>query len=840
MHKVKSQKSKVKNTIQKLKFCILTCGFAFYVLNFTLTCYAQDNKEDEALFVAKRAFEDGFYEVSLDLLERFQKNYPNSPKLDEANLLIGECYFHQNRYLDALAKFEGILNQPSAKSLKDAIFYWIAEVHFKGNNFNKASAYYKMLVEEFPNSSYAASAYYSLGWCSFQVNDFSLALEYFKTVETKYPKEPQALDVPMKIIECFYNLKDYSVIKERANNYIKLFSKDAFRLSYLYFYMGEADYYLNNFKDAIDEYSKVFANSQDQKLQALSKIGIGWSHLKLKEYKEAEAVFLEVKQDNLEKKSLDVLLLGQAILMAETNRLNEAKMIYGELLQVASEPLVLMQAYLGKADAYYNLADYQEAISVYKEALERVETKNTPQELIDKLHYNLAWAYLKQAEFKDAISEFRKVVKETGDKIVKISALCQIGDAYQDSGDYNKAEESYDNILKEHPDSLYSDYVQYQLGLTLLKASNYDGAIMSFLSIKKNYPQSQLLDDASYALGLTYFQRQDYNASRDALQVFLSEFKDSKLRSQGLYLLGSSLYNLGKFNDAIEAFKEIVRLYSQDMELTQKAEYEIADCYYQIGNEKEAMARFKMLRSKYPDSSLTPEIMWWLGEYYYRNNDLVLARRYFSSLIQDFSKSNLVADAYYALGSIQEEQSNYKEAIKSFKRVIELEKADLSGQAAIAIADIYALTSEFDSAVRAYQDTLKDHPGLAHLVYPKMGDLFYKRGNFDEALNFYRKSLDAAPLREMPGIQFKIAEVFQAKGNQPMAIEEYLKVTYLYSEDNSLATRALLRVAAIYEDKENYQEALNIYKRIISMDVEEKKYAQERIEWINSHTLIDK
>lgn len=48
MHKVKRPtfggypESKVKTTIHKLKFCILTCGFAFCVLNFALTCYAED------------------------------------------------------------------------------------------------------------------------------------------------------------------------------------------------------------------------------------------------------------------------------------------------------------------------------------------------------------------------------------------------------------------------------------------------------------------------------------------------------------------------------------------------------------------------------------------------------------------------------------------------------------------------------------------------------------------------------------------------------------------------------------------------------------------------------
>jgi bifunctional ADP-heptose synthase (sugar kinase/adenylyltransferase) len=60
-------------------------------------------------------------------------------------------------------------------------------------------------------------------------------------------------------------------------------------------------------------------------------------------------------------------------------------------------------------------------------------------------------------------------------------------------------------------------------------------------------------------------------------------------------------------------------------------------------------------------------------------------------------------------------------------------------------------------------------------------------------------------------------------------------VTYLYSENAAFSTKALLRVAQIYEAKENFKEAANIYKRIVSMNVEEAKYAQERIDWIKTH-----
>ena len=817
----------MKNSRLRKYFTVSIIVALFVPLLSCLSIAQQTNKEEETLFVAKKAFEDGFYEVSFGLFERFLKEYPESSKVPEINLLMGECYFHQSRYLDALGKFEELLNNPKAHDIKDAVLYWIGEVHFKGNNFEKAASYYKMIVDDFPKSYYAPAAYYSLGWSFFQQQEYRKAIDSFKLLISKFPRESQVKDAAFKVIECLYNLKEYSALRDSAKNYLKAYSKDTARLPYLYFYEAEANFYLDSFNDAAESYAKAIKGATDPKVVSLSKLGQAWSYLKLKRYTDAESVFSDINIADLEKKAVDVLFLGKAILMTETNRINEAASVYDDLIKTQPEPSVLTQAYMGKADALYNLAKYDEAIKVYREALDKTKQENIPSEIIDKLHHSLAWAYLKQGEFKEAIAEFQNIVKESDDKTFKVSALCQIGDAYQDSGDYAKAQTTYDSILKDYPDSLYSDYVQYQLGLTFLKASNYDGAILSLLNFRKNYPTSKLFDNVTYALGLAYFQKQDYESSRQIFEKF-DEFKDSSLKQQSAYLLGTSFFNLGRFSEAIEIFKNLIRLYGQDKQLAQKAEYEIADCYYQMGNEKEAMNRFKILRSKYPESSLTAEIIWWLGEYYYRHNDLVLARRYFLSLVQDFPKSNLVPDAYYAIGSSFEEEGRHREALDNFKKVLQLGKTDLAAQAAVAIADIYTSMGNSEEALRIYQETAGNYPNLTSLTYPKIADIYFRKSNYAEAVEYLRKSLDLVPAKAVPEIQFKIGEALEAQGSTDEAIEEYLKVTYLSGNDNPQAIKALLRIAQIYEGRKNFIDALNVYKKIISMNVEESKFAQER------------
>ena len=827
-------KSKLLNDFRhsdpKFKTAFLTLVLCFFVLSCGASFAQQADKEEESLFVAQKAFDDGFYDVSVTLLDRFQKNYPSSAKFAEVDLLIGECYFHQNKFLEALNKFEELLANPEAKRIKDAVIYWIAEVHFRGNNFSKAATYYKMIIDDFVDSQYLASAYYSMGWCMFQQQKFEDALGYFKNVETKFPRQAQAQEASFKILECLYNLKDYAGLKDRIRSNYKAYSKDSAKIPYLQFYLAEADYYLNNFREASDNYSKVALGVVEPKLEALSRLGLAWANLKLKNYQQAIDNFKQINTDSLDKRSRDVLNLGKAALYSQTGKFQEAKSAYEDLIITSADPLVMIQGYLGKADSLYNLASYKESIVAYKEAAQRSESFSAPSEIIDKLHDGLAWAYLKDGQFKEAITEFQKIVKQSQDKIFKVSALCQIGDTYQDSGDYQKAKEAYESILRDYPDSLYSDYVQYQLGLVMFKLSNYDGAVFILSNFKRNFPSSKLIDNAAYSLGLVYFQKQDYNSSKEIFEKFPEEFPNSGLKSQAMYLLGTSLYNAGDFSGAIEVFKNIARQFSQDVELVQKAEYEISDCYYRMGNDKEAMARFNALRIKYPDSNLTAEIMWWLGEYYYRQNDFKQALRYFSSLIYDFPNSVIIPDAYYAIGSINAEEGDFPQALENFNKVIELSKSDLAGQAAVAIAAIYVKQEKFEAAIKIYKDKVKEYPNLSHLIFPKIGEILYKLAKYDEAMEFYQKSLDVVPIREMADIRFRIAEIYQAQGKNSAATEEYLKVTYLYPDSKELNIKALLRVAQIYEYEDNLKEAENIYKKVAAMEVPESKFARERLE----------
>jgi len=792
---------------------------------------SQSENPEEALYVAKKAYEDGFYKVALNLFQRFLKNFPQSQNVPEVNLYIAQCYFQQNEFLAALTQLEKLSSDPKAEGLKDAVFYWIGEVNFAGHDYRKANLFYQKIIEEFPQSELVVHAYYSHGWCLFELGEYQEAIKDFGIVINDFPDDPIVKDAEIKNLECLYNLRNYGALKKGILSFKKKYPKDTHYTSSIHFLLAECNFHLNNFQDAIQQYQITLNSSPDQKLTVFSHLGLARCYLKLKDYVSAQELLDSINPNGLTDKEKEALFLAKADLFTETQNFSAARSAWSKLQKIATQPETKMQAYLGEGKALYNLGQYSEAISVYQEA--KGITAELPSQLLDELYYELAWAYLKDGRFKEAIGEFQKAASFASDEIIKVTALCQVGDTYQDAEDYQKAIQVYDQILTEYPDSFYVDYVQYQLGLACLRSSRYDEAVLSFRTLLSNFPKSKLKAQAIYSLTLGLFQKQDYQGCKEALQQYMPDLKNEDIQVEALYLLATSLYNLSEYSEAMDVFKQVIRK-AGDTKIIQKqkAEYEIADCLYQMGKEKEALQIFKVLRAKYPDSNLSPEVTWWLGGYYSRKGDLELSRRYFSTLIRDFPQSGLVADSYYALGLLDQEEDNLDSAIDNLNKAMMIGSKDLKAQAGIVIADILIEQDKLDRAEVIYREAIERSPALAGFIYPKISRIYEKRGEFDEAIRFYSQALSLVSMKEAPGLQFNIARAYERKGDSLQAIEEYLKVPYLYPTDSQLIVKAYLRGAQIYENHEDWLSAKDIYLKVASMDVQEAKYAKERLMWI--------
>lgn len=794
-------------------------------------CVEAQDKEGEMIYIGRKALEDGFYDVAVNVFTRFVQVFPDSEKNVTARFYIAQCYFYQGKYMDSLILLDELSRAKSAGPLGDAIIYWIAEVNFKAKDLRQAEDNYRKVIKEFPKSQYLPDAYYSLGWCLFEAAKYDEAKHVFLEMISEFPDKSLSTDASFKVAQCLYSMKDYSGLREYLPANLEKYKNDEVKSAYAYFYLGEAEYYSANYEESFKKYNLALKSAKDRYVESIAKLGLGWSAYKMKRGDEALAYVKQIASGFLNKREQASAKLLEAMLLSELNRLDEAVEAYSWIIINAEDAEAVLDAYLGKAEVFYNQSKFSAAIDLYREALEKLSgNKDLP---FDRLNYGLAWAYLKEGEFKKAIAAFEKVAEKSGDSIIKAAALCQVGDTYLDSGSYEKAVEAYDEVLDKYAEGFYADYAQYQLGISLVKMSKYDSAELAFSNLMRKFPASKLIPDAVYSLGITYFQKGDYARAGSAFDKFVNQFKTHRLRAQAMYLQATSLYNMGSFQEAINIFDKIIQEYSNDLPLMQKAEYEIADCLYQMGREKEAVNKFILLKSKYPASSLVPEVVWWLGDYYYRKQEYDLSRQYLRALISGYPGSSLVADAYYAIARSYEDENNFEEAVANFKRVEKFDDRQLKDESNLAIAQICIRTGDFDEALRICEQTLAQNVNLSATIIPMIAQVYKEKGDLKEAIKFFREALNKVPLKQASGVQFNLAMCLEEAGKKDEAIEEYLKLVYLYPEDRSEAVKSYLRVAMIYEDKEEYEKAGYTYGKILEMNVPESKFAKERIDSIN-------
>ncbi|MCL7930171.1 tol-pal system protein YbgF [Halomonas llamarensis] len=105
-------------------------------------------------------------------------------------------------------------------------------------------------------------------------------------------------------------------------------------------------------------------------------------------------------------------------------------------------------------------------------------------------------------------------------------------------------------------------------------------------------------------------------------------------------------------------------------EEVQKA-YENAFSHVQARHFDEAITAFKGFVEQYPDSSLTPNGYYWLGELYAANDALATAEEAFDRVINEYSDSRKVPDALYKLGLLKARQGKTDRSRELLTRVTE-------------------------------------------------------------------------------------------------------------------------------------------------------------------------
>ncbi len=491
-------------------------------------------------------------------------------------------------------------------------------------------------------------------------------------------------------------------------------------------------------------------------------------------------------------------------------------------------------AYLNKADILYEMGRLNDSIYAYKEILLTFDKAQHPK-TFNKARYGLAWCYLKIGKFKEAIEEFKGTLEGADNALVRVSSQIQIADTYQETGRLDDALDMYNDVLKNNPNTIYADYIQFQIGISFLKKKDLDSAMLALRQLKKSFPSSKLIPQAQYYLAVSYFSQEDYAEAKNLLEDFIENFPQNDFIAKAYYLHGKCFFNEARYQEALEVFTKVSKEY-KDAEIEEFVLIDIGNVYFNLSKYDEAKKVWNDFFIRYPQSSYRPSVALYLGGVYEKENNYIEAEKYYLRVAEEYRTESWGQEAQLSLGHLYWAMGNLDKAAEFFYGLSSV-RNPLGVKGKLYLADVTAEQGDTTTALKLYNELIEPQSVVSKVALVSKANLLTRLKDHHQAITVFRQAIAAGV--DTPDVVFSLASALEKAGRNLEAIEEYLKVAYMFdtqakegeeSEASEFRTRAYFRIARIYEEENNIPEAKKIYQKIIDSGAKEAKIAKTRLD----------
>jgi TolA-binding protein len=736
----------------------------------------------------------------------YLSTHPESPKINEANLALGD-YFYQNKSYRKACSYYDLVNRYELGSdkLPEYFFRYGYSLYIKGD---KAKALMMFSEIKDIDTEYTAPAVYYFSHIAYEQKMYQTALEGFMRLRQDETFGPI---VPFYIAQILYLNKDYDGILEIAPDLLKSAPKD--RVIELYRFIGDAYYNKGNYQEALpyleqyaagakssdreDKYQLGYcyykAGDPDKAIKTLLTTGaksdilsqniwfvLGDCYLQRGDKKKAQFAFGQASKMDFDKKLKEESLFNFSKLTYETSSspFGEAIAAFQEYIELYPGSDKIEEAYNYLVATFTEIRNYQAALS----ALDKIRNKDSRLEAAyQRVAFFRGLELFKNMEIEQSVDMFDKSLKyEKYSRNLRTRAIYWRAEAEYRLGDYEKAKEDYELF------------------------SGIPGA--------KQLSEFNLI---SYNLGYTYFNLKDYRNALTQLRTFESgatEAKpeiqiDTKLRIADCYFITTS------YPQAVTYYDKVIAYGKTDADY---AMYQKGFCLGLTNNQKGKTEILTSLTSKYPSSSYVPNAIYERGRAYLVMEDFKSGEADFINIIANYQSSPFVPRAIVQLGLLYYNQGENEKSVAQFKKVIENYQSTPEARYALTgLKNTYVEMNEVEGYF-AYVKTLGyGDVNMAEkdsMLYTS-GENLYISGKCDKASEVFRNYLREFQYGSFRlNAQFYLAECLKSSGSNDEALGFYQEV--IKTPNNQFMEQALIGASSILYDKEDYSTANDYYVRL--------------------------
>ncbi|MDR2885513.1 MAG: tetratricopeptide repeat protein [Rikenellaceae bacterium] len=231
--------------------------------------YDQIVREDALFNYGKLQYElgGGVFNEAINVLNRYIKEYPSSPRVNEAREYLLSAYYNSRNYE---AAYDAIMLIPNpdnnVKAALQKITYFRALEKYNAGDMAEADCMLQLSAGNRYNAKYTALAAFWRGEIAYARADYASAVPFYRDFLAVAPaSEPEYPAAHYALGYCYFNRQKWDEAGAWFSKYINLRPTDKEFLSDAYNRMGDVKYSGRSFWQAIEEYDKIIKLGTQQK-----------------------------------------------------------------------------------------------------------------------------------------------------------------------------------------------------------------------------------------------------------------------------------------------------------------------------------------------------------------------------------------------------------------------------------------------------------------------------------------------------------------------------------------------------------------------------------------------
>ncbi|MDR0802217.1 tetratricopeptide repeat protein [Fluviicola sp.] len=776
-----------------------------------------------------------FNNDAIDLLENFNREYPESIYRNNILFQIGRYYYQKKDYKRSIQFFKQLNRSTVDKENQEEYYFKLGYAYFDERNYPEAKLAFFEVKDS--SSQYGTPGLYYYSHICYLDSSYQTALEGFEKL----------------------------MIDSRFNRVVP-------------YYITQIYYIQHKYQEVVD-----FAPGKVDSLKPAEQVEIshiiGDSYFHLEKYDEA-LPYLELYNSKSNTTRDDDYAL--ALTYSRTSNCTKAVKYFD---RVAHEKDVLAQIALYHAgECYTNMNELVYARTAFEAASELDMDKMIQEDAL--YNYALLSYKLDMNAYDEAVEAFKLYLEKYPDSKRKPVIYQYLVNVYTSTKNYQKALESLDQLTNKDIKSKSAyQLIAFNRGVELFQKSEYANAIRAFelvdkypvspeISAKamywsadaefylKNYSEaikkytqfmgmagsqsSGLRNDALYNKGYAYLELKDYRNTQETFRDYLKQpdLTDLRKKADAYMRLADEYYRNALADYAInsQAIENYKAAYNLKQGYDDQALYYMSRTYGFMGKKDEKIQSLTDLINNYPKSRYVQRALEETARTYFEMENLDKSERYYKQIISDYPNSAFVKEAYHSLGDIAFKRSNFNQAESYYLKVLnEFNINDTICEREVSsLADVYR-AQHLLSKIEALAGKYSCADSIATQVedeYYRQGFDLYEKSEWNAAITEFDKYLNKYPKGKFyrDAMNQKADALYKLKKEEEAIAIYQITLTGPNDDYTELAT---VRTAKYLFNGNQKEAALPYYKRTEEVSSNPEYLNNARIGLMRCHFLLE-